>query len=79
MSELEKNRARMLAALTALESRVAALRDTDATLTPNQDLEAKISALEAKVHHLSAAGEEAVRDLDQALDKLTHLTGETHG
>ena len=79
MSELEKNRARMLAAFTTLESKIAAFRDADATLAHNQDLEAKISVLEAEVRNLSAAGEAAVKDLDEALDKLAHLAGGTHG
>ncbi len=79
MSSLEENQNRMLAALQALEAKIAEVRSGDQTAGENQALRAEVQSLQTQVATLKSAGEEAVKDLDLALGQLADLAGGAHG
>lgn len=79
MADLEQNQARVLAALEALEAKVAALKSGNPLAEENTALKTQLAQLESKALALKVAGEEAVKDLEMALGDLAALKEAAHG
>lgn len=73
MSDLETNHARMLTALSRLETKIQALKSGDAAEATQAAQISRITDLEAQVETLQQASQETLKDLDLALAQLADL------